>query len=135
MSIIPANAIKAKLAAGHRVVGTMVAEFRQPAVMQLLANAGFDWCIIDNEHGTFSVESVALLSREARLLGITPIVRVPALTWKMPIDKVSNIVTQVAFPAFSSLQHDDERLRRYFLGLVGAVAWLAFLGWISRDHD
>ena len=27
-------------------------------------------------------------------------------------------------------------LRMLFLGgLVGAVAWLAFLGWISRDHD
>jgi hypothetical protein len=27
-------------------------------------------------------------------------------------------------------------LRVLFLGsLVGAVAWLAFLGWISRDHD
>lgn len=27
-------------------------------------------------------------------------------------------------------------LRVLFLGsLVGAVAWLVFLGWISRDHD
>ncbi len=27
-------------------------------------------------------------------------------------------------------------LRVLFLsGLVGAVAWLAILGWISRDHD
>ncbi len=27
-------------------------------------------------------------------------------------------------------------LRVLFLGsLVGAVAWLAFLGWITRDHD
>ena len=27
-------------------------------------------------------------------------------------------------------------LRMLFLGsLVGAVAWLAFLGWVSRDHD
>jgi hypothetical protein len=27
-------------------------------------------------------------------------------------------------------------LRVLFLGsLVGAVVWLAFLGWITRDHD
>ena len=27
-------------------------------------------------------------------------------------------------------------LRVLFLGsLIGAVAWLAFLGWISRDYD
>ena len=27
-------------------------------------------------------------------------------------------------------------LRVLFLGsLVGAVVWLAFLGWMSRDHD
>ncbi|MEZ4456537.1 MAG: aldolase/citrate lyase family protein [Gemmatimonadales bacterium] len=82
MSIIPSNALRAKLADGRLAVGCMVALVRQPTVMQLLANAGFDWCIIDNEHGTFSVESVGELSRMARLLGITPIVRVPALTYE-----------------------------------------------------
>jgi 2-keto-3-deoxy-L-rhamnonate aldolase RhmA len=50
-------------------------------VGQILANAGFDFVIIDNEHGPFSIESIAELSRAARMAGVTPIVRVPDLTY------------------------------------------------------
>jgi 2-keto-3-deoxy-L-rhamnonate aldolase RhmA len=80
-SIVPANRMRASLAAGRTVVGTMLVEVRQPAVMQLLANAGFDFVLIDNEHGPFSIESIAELSRAARAAGITPIVRVPELSY------------------------------------------------------
>jgi 2-keto-3-deoxy-L-rhamnonate aldolase RhmA len=82
VSIIAPNRLKEKLAAGQLVVGTMIAEIRQPAVMQALVNAGFDWAIIDNEHGVFSSETVADLSRVGRWLGLTPIVRVPVLSYE-----------------------------------------------------
>jgi 2-dehydro-3-deoxyglucarate aldolase/4-hydroxy-2-oxoheptanedioate aldolase len=59
----------------------MISEFRQPAVVQLLANAGFDFVIIDNEHGPFNIETIADLSRAARYVGLTPIVRVPDLAY------------------------------------------------------
>ena len=81
MSTFPINRIKQVLGDGGSVVGTMLAEIRQPSVMQLLNNAGFDFVIIDNEHGPFSIESVADLSRAARVLGLTPIVRVPDLAY------------------------------------------------------
>ena len=77
-TLIPGNRLRARLAAGERGVGTMVAEFRQPAVMQLLANAGFDFAIIDCEHGPFGPETVADLARAGVACGVTPIVRVPA---------------------------------------------------------
>lgn len=80
-SIIPPNRIKQALQAGQAVVGTMVVEIRQPAVMQLLANAGFDFVIIDNEHGVFNPETIADLSRTAIYVGLTPIVRIPDLTY------------------------------------------------------
>jgi 2-keto-3-deoxy-L-rhamnonate aldolase RhmA len=80
-SLIPGNRIRAKLADGATVVGTMLVEVRQPSVMTLLANAGFDFVLIDNEHGPFSVESIADLSRAARDRGVTPIVRIPELTY------------------------------------------------------
>lgn len=80
-SIIPPNHAKTTLRAGKLLVGTMVAELRQPSVMQLLANAGLDFAIIDNEHGSFSSESIADMSRMARILGVTPIVRVPDLAY------------------------------------------------------
>ena len=80
-SSYPTNKMKKALKAGQPQVGTMVCEIRQPGVMQLLANAGFDFAIIDNEHGPFNLESVADLSRMARLVGVTPIVRIPDLAY------------------------------------------------------
>jgi 4-hydroxy-2-oxoheptanedioate aldolase len=71
--------MKQALNNGQSLVGTMLAEIRQPAVMQLLKNAGFDFVIIDNEHGPFGLETVADLSRMALSLDLTPVVRVPEL--------------------------------------------------------
>jgi len=75
--LIPVNRLRDRLRAGERGIGTMVAEFRQPAVMQLLANCGFDFVIVDGEHGPFGPETVAYLVRAATAAGVTPIVRVP----------------------------------------------------------
>lgn len=80
-SIIEPNPLRATLNAGKTVLGTMVAEIRQPAIMQLLRLAGFDFCIIDNEHGPFNIETIADLSRAGRAYGVTPIVRVPELAY------------------------------------------------------
>ena len=79
--LVPPNRLRARLAAGATVVGTMLVEIRQPAVMTLLANAGFDFVLIDTEHGPFSIESIAELSRAARDASVTPVVRVPELTY------------------------------------------------------
>lgn len=77
MRIIPPNRTKALLSAGKAVTGAMLIEFRQPAVMQALKNAGYEFATIDMEHGVFAYESVANLSRYGRQIGITPLVRVP----------------------------------------------------------
>lgn len=80
-SILAPNPLRQSLRAGNIVLGTMVAEIRQPAIMQLLAIAGFNFTIIDNEHGPFNIETIADLSRAGRAYGITPIVRVPELAY------------------------------------------------------
>jgi 2-keto-3-deoxy-L-rhamnonate aldolase RhmA len=78
---VPTNRMKAKLAAGELCVGTMLVEIRQVSVMTMLANAGFDFVLVDNEHGPFSVETIADLCRAARSEGVTPVVRIPELTY------------------------------------------------------
>lgn len=80
-SIVPPNRLRRRLADGRLAVGTMLVEVRQPGVMRLLANAGFDFVLIDSEHGPFTVESIADLSRAARDAGLTPVVRIPELTY------------------------------------------------------
>jgi len=78
---VPRCLLREKLVAGQTVIGTMVVEIRQPAVMAWLAHAGFDFAIIDNEHGPFPIDAIAELSRAARTAGVTPIVRVPELAY------------------------------------------------------
>lgn len=80
-SIVPQNLLKDRLRKNQTAVGTMVVEFRQPSLMQILANAGFHFVIIDTEHGPFSIEAIAELSRAAVAAGVTPIVRVPEITY------------------------------------------------------
>ena len=76
-SIIPQNRLKHLLCEGKSAIGTMLVEVRQSSVMQMLANAGLDFVIIDNEHGAFNIETISNLSRAARQVGVSPVVRVP----------------------------------------------------------
>lgn len=78
---VPENRLRSRLAAGETVVGAMIVEFRQASLMGLLADAGLGFAIIDTEHGAFSIESVAELGRAGRDKGVTPIVRIPELTY------------------------------------------------------
>jgi 4-hydroxy-2-oxoheptanedioate aldolase len=48
-----------------------------PDLVEILALAGFDFVIIDNEHGPMRQESSQHLIRAAEFRGITPIVRIP----------------------------------------------------------
>ncbi|MCA1554823.1 MAG: aldolase, partial [Chloroflexi bacterium] len=71
------NKVKRSLQSGGTCIGTMITDARTPAVAQVLANAGFDFFILDTEHGSYSMETVADLMLMSRLVGIAPFVRVP----------------------------------------------------------
>ena len=57
------------------VLGTFL-QFYDTAGVEILANAGFDFVVIDLEHGTFSSETIKTLVITSDLSGIVPIVRV-----------------------------------------------------------
>ena len=71
------NKVKQALNEGKTVVGTMTTEFRNPEVARVLAAAGFDFLLIDNEHSAYSLETVNDMIRAAKPTGLVPIVRVP----------------------------------------------------------
>ena len=70
------NPIKDALSKGQAVVGTMIVQVRDPAIVQLFAEFGLEYMFIDMEHGPYSIETAADLIQVARLAGITPLVRV-----------------------------------------------------------
>jgi len=108
---VPPNRTRAKLAAGELCVGTMLVEIRQPGVMTMLGNAGFDFVLIDNEHGPFSVESIAELSRAARAEGVTPIVRIPELTYAHVAQSLDGGAQGIMLPRVTERSQVEECVR------------------------
>ena len=70
------NDLRQRLKRGETVIGTMVQEVRTPSIAQILKQVGFDFFMLDMEHGAFNLETAAEIIRAARLAGIPPLVRV-----------------------------------------------------------
>ncbi len=68
--------LKDALREGRTVVGTMISEVWSPTIAQMLATAGFDFFVIDMEHGSLNMESVAGIILGSHAAGIAAIVRV-----------------------------------------------------------
>ncbi len=49
-----------------------------PAIIETLGHAGFDFIILDLEHGPNSIETLQGLIRAAQIVGMAPMVRVPS---------------------------------------------------------
>lgn len=70
------NRIKARMRAGDAAYGVNV-QTAGPEIVEMVGEAGFDYVMIDWEHGSFGVESVVGMLRAAETVGVTPVVRVP----------------------------------------------------------
>jgi len=70
------NLVKQRLLSGATVIGTLLQETRTPAMAQILKQTGFEYFMLDMEHGGYNLESVADLIRVGRLLDLCPLVRV-----------------------------------------------------------
>ena len=68
------NIMKAKLAAGQPALGLSVM-IPSPHMVEMAAGLGFDWVLIDLEHGTITLETAELMILAAEAGGITPILR------------------------------------------------------------
>ena len=71
------NQLKARLAQGEFVLGTW-SVLPSPAVANVIAAAGFDFMIIDMEHGPTSFETAEDMVRAVESEGCTPLIRIPA---------------------------------------------------------
>ncbi len=70
------NRIKARLQAGRVALGVSMM-IPSPQLVEMIGLLGFDWVLIDCEHGAMDWESVELMAMAAELHGLTPIVRPP----------------------------------------------------------
>lgn len=70
------NTAKAKLAAGETVFGAIITRYAPDAV-EIFGALGFDFVMIDCEHGSMNLDQVENMVRAAESFGITPIARIP----------------------------------------------------------
>jgi 4-hydroxy-2-oxoheptanedioate aldolase len=68
------NTLKQKLRDGQPAFGVMLT-FPSPPIVEMLGYLGFDWILLDNEHGSVTVDTAEDVIRAAELTGIAPIVR------------------------------------------------------------
>ena len=71
------NTMKAKMEAGEPAVGVSLT-FPSPHMVEILGHCGFDWVLLDCEHGPMTAETVEVMVMASELAGIIPIVRPPA---------------------------------------------------------
>ncbi len=69
------NHLKKTLQDGKVVFGPFM-KFTDPAAVEIMGFAGFDFVIIDAEHGPISMENAQNMIRAAESVNITPIIRV-----------------------------------------------------------
>ena len=81
------NRMKAKILAGEPAFGVSVM-IPSPQVVEMVGRLGFDWVLIDCEHGTITPETVELMVMAAESSGITPIAR----PWRNSADAILRLM-------------------------------------------
>ena len=71
--------LKQRLRNGEQVLGTMVATFASTDIGRILQSCGFDFFIIDCEHGSFTTREAANMIAAARGAGMPALVRIPEM--------------------------------------------------------
>jgi len=68
------NEMKARLQSGKPALGCSIM-IPSPQMVEMAAHAGFDWVLIDMEHGTIGLETAELMCMAAEARGISAVVR------------------------------------------------------------
>lgn len=69
------KSLKEKIQSREKVSGVFLGIY-SPGLVEMLGYAGFDFIVIDDEHGAFSYSELENMIRTAELVNLTPIVRV-----------------------------------------------------------
>ncbi|MDP3372042.1 MAG: aldolase/citrate lyase family protein [Candidatus Paracaedibacteraceae bacterium] len=105
--ILTENKLKIKLKDDQPVVGTW-SIISSPIVVEILALSGFDFLILDMEHGIYDQTALDACIRACEAAGCAPIVRVPginpsAVQWALDMGAHGIVVPQVGNAASARL--------------------------------
>lgn len=92
------NPARERLLADELAIGVGVRLARTIEIGKLMRSCGYDWLLIDLEHGTMSLDSAAQISMAAIDAGIAPIVRVPQDEYAMAARAIDGGALGIVMP-------------------------------------
>lgn len=144
MSDILKNRFRAALETGRTQYGVWLG-IPDRSVAEIMAGAGFDWLLIDHEHGTFEPGDVMTHLQVLAAYEVAPIVRPadadPALLKRLcDIGAQSFIVPMIDTPAqaaevVSAVKYPPEGRRGLGTSLARAARWNTVPGYLHRAND
>ncbi|MFN0165349.1 MAG: HpcH/HpaI aldolase family protein [Bryobacteraceae bacterium] len=100
-----ANKLRRAIAESRPLIGTFLVEFSQPAAVQVLADAGFDFVMVDCEHGNHSPRDIEALAQAGLHAGVCVLVRPPTAGRDMVTRALDAGAAGVLVPAVASMEH------------------------------
>ena len=104
------NAYREKLLRGEPSVGCFM-EIGSATAAECLALAGFDYIIIDTEHGPFHPQTALEYIRSAKLYGTTPLVRVQEISRPAVLKALDAGAMGLIIPSLSSVAEAEAVVR------------------------
>jgi 4-hydroxy-2-oxoheptanedioate aldolase len=74
-----ANHVKQRIRSGRAAFGSLL-NVGDPLVAELMASVGFDWLLVDTEHGPIDLATLAAMFAAITRYPVAPLVRVPELS-------------------------------------------------------
>ncbi|MBM4307890.1 MAG: aldolase [Deltaproteobacteria bacterium] len=104
--------LRKRVLSGECVYGTMIRQVRDPGAPVVFASVGYDFVLIDMEHGNYNMETIAYMIRGAKSAGIAPIIRVPHLETFF-ISRVLDAGAEGIMVPMTSTKEQAEAIARY----------------------
>lgn len=96
--------LKRKLKNGESILGTMIITFDNPDLAKILKVVGFDFFIVDCEHGPFDYSSILGLFTMAREAGIPPMIRIPEVNREWVLKSMEMGAAGILLPQTESVE-------------------------------
>lgn len=104
------NRVKEALKNGKTAVGTWV-QMSSPEIVEVVGYQGFDFVIIDMEHGQFGLDTVPSMVRAAEASGVTPVVRVYENNESLILKVLDSGAMGVLVPGISNKEQAEKAVK------------------------
>ncbi len=140
----PENRLKRALAEGRMQRGVWLG-LASPIVAEMAAHAGFDWCLIDGEHGPNDIPLILTQLQAMAGAPAAPVVRIPVNETHL-IKQVLDLGVQTllvplvdtaaqAAEAARATRYPPQGIRGIGAGIARASAWSGYEGYAETAND